>query len=100
MNGQVKMTARRNPTKIERIEFEVDGKRYTESRMTIIENDANALKSAAIDAALAWFKDNDWRDVHALECAQLDWYDSDGERDKPDCTCAFGRLVKQLEAAL
>lgn len=37
------------------------------------------------------------RDVHALECAQLDWYDSDGERDKPDCTCAYGRLVKQLE---
>ena len=54
-------------------------------------------RGIAIDAALVWFKDNDWRDAHALECAQLDWYDSDGERDKPDCTCAYGRLVKQLE---
>ena len=62
-------------------------------------NENGTAHITAIGVALAWFRDNDWRDVHELECAQIDWYDSDGERDKPDCTCAFGEVVKQLEAA-
>lgn len=95
MGSQVKMTARRNPTKIERIEFEVDGKRYTESRMTIIEDDANALKSAAIEAALEWLKANDCTAMHEGNCALSERGD-----ESFTCTCAFGRLVEQLEAAL
>ena len=58
-------------------------------------------RGIAIDTALAWLKANDFMGMHADECAIVEWRDRllDPERTEtqPDCTCAFGRLVKQLE---
>ena len=54
-------------------------------------------RGIAIDTALVWFKDNDFMGLHADECAIVEWWEGVQERDKPDCTCAFGRLIKQLE---
>ena len=67
-------------------------------------------RGIAIDTALVWFKDNDFMGLHADECAIIQWFDSQTDLDwnamlpvldvqspVPDCTCAFGRLVKQLE---
>ena len=43
------------------------------------------------------YRDNDFMGLHADECAIVEWWEGVQERDKPDCTCAFGRLIKQLE---
>ncbi len=54
-------------------------------------------RGIAIDMALTWLKANDFTVVHADECAITEWWEGVGEDGRPDCTCAFGRLVKQLE---
>lgn len=54
-------------------------------------------RGIAIDAALVWLKANDLMGLHDNECAAIEWWDGSQEDDQPDCTCAFGRLVKQLE---
>lgn len=54
-------------------------------------------RGIAIDTALVWLKANDLTTSHDGECAVIAWWNSLDEYDKPDCTCTFGRLVKQLE---
>lgn len=54
-------------------------------------------RGIAIDTALVWLKANDFMGMHADECAITEWWEGIQEDDQPDCTCAFGRLVKQLE---
>ena len=49
-------------------------------------------RGIAIDAALVWLKANDCTAMHEGNCALSEWRD-----ESLTCTCAFGRLVKQLE---
>jgi len=49
-------------------------------------------RGIAIDAALVWLKANDCMAMHESNCALSEWRD-----ESFTCTCAFGRLVKQLE---
>ena len=55
-------------------------------------------RGIAIEAALTWLKANDVIASHDGECDIVTWWNiPDDDKDKPNCTCAFGRLVKQLE---
>jgi hypothetical protein len=49
-------------------------------------------RGIAIDTALKWLKANDCTAMHESNCALSEWRD-----ESFTCTCAFGRLVKQLE---
>ena len=49
-------------------------------------------RGIAIEAALVWLKANDCTAMHESNCALSEWRD-----ESFTCTCAFGRLVKQLE---
>ena len=49
-------------------------------------------RGIAIDTALVWLKANDCTAIHEGNCALSEWRD-----ESFTCTCAFGRLVKQLE---
>ncbi len=49
-------------------------------------------RGIAIDTALEWLKANDCTAMHESNCALSEWRD-----ESFTCTCAYGRLVKQLE---